>query len=209
MDLRACSRRSATRPDSRCIGSSPGRPAPRQRPSWPTRSACTPTRSGSTSTGSGRPASSRSRPVHRGTVGRPQHLYSLAPGRARSGLRSARTRLLAGLLAALAETGRRRRRRGHARPAARGAPRPASAPATAALSEGAGAGARPPRVRARVGPRRDAGRRRPGSRSCTARSASWPRPTRSWSATCTAASVKDVGEAGGGTVRAVLDVVRP
>jgi len=42
-------------------------------------------------------------PVHRGTVGRPQHLYSLAPGAPGLGLDPPANALLAGLLAALVE----------------------------------------------------------------------------------------------------------
>ncbi len=42
-------------------------------------------------------------PVHRGTVGRPQHLYSLAPGAPGLGFDPPAHALLAGLLAALAE----------------------------------------------------------------------------------------------------------
>src|SRR5215831_20285316 len=43
-------------------------------------------------------------PVHRGTVGRPQHVYSLAPGAPGLGFDPPAHVLLAGLLAALAET---------------------------------------------------------------------------------------------------------
>ena len=42
-------------------------------------------------------------PVHRGTVGRPQHVYSLAPGAPGLGFDPPSYTLLAGLLAALAE----------------------------------------------------------------------------------------------------------
>src|SRR5690349_19473957 len=42
-------------------------------------------------------------PVHRGTVGRPQHVYSLAPGAPGLGFDPPSHALLAGLLAALAE----------------------------------------------------------------------------------------------------------
>src|SRR3954453_6505441 len=42
-------------------------------------------------------------PVHRGTVGRPQHVYSLAPGALGMGFDPPSYTLLAGLLAAMAE----------------------------------------------------------------------------------------------------------
>src|SRR3954462_11761345 len=42
-------------------------------------------------------------PVHRGTVGRPQHVYSLAPGAPGLGFDPPSYTLLAGLLATLAE----------------------------------------------------------------------------------------------------------
>jgi DNA-binding transcriptional ArsR family regulator len=124
-------------------------------------------------------------PIHRGTVGRPQLRYSLAPGAPGLGFDPPAHTLLAGLLAALAEQlggdgldaanlGRRwgteasgRRQSGWSRSSA---PRPA---ATAAGS---------------------------GSTSSTAPSGSWPRPTPSWSATSTGASSTAWSARAGGPV---------
>ena len=138
--------------------------------------------------------------VHRGTVGRPQHLYFLAAGAPALGFDPPAHALLAGLLAALAErvgadandaaeTGRvwgaEAGRRTRSRSCLHGA--------RAASSPGSGSSPRPSR-------RRRATRAARGSTSCTARSASWPRPTPSWCATCTggcarASSIPWAGEA--------------
>jgi len=72
-------------------------------------------------------------PVHRGTVGRPTHVYSLAPGAPGLGFDPPIYTLLSGLLAALAERvgadGARPRRS-----AERGAPKPVAARAPGRVS---------------------------------------------------------------------------
>ena len=93
-------------------------------------------------------------------------------------------------------------------PAPRRPPTPAASRAAAdgatvpapALPRGAGRRARPPRLRPRGrGRRRDA----PRSRSPTARSASWPRPTPISCAACTAASSRASSRPSGGDVEVV------
>ena len=69
----------------------------------PTASACTPTPCACTSSACARSGSSTSRPSTAARVGRPQHLYFLAAGRAGLGFDPPAHALLAGLLAALAE----------------------------------------------------------------------------------------------------------
>ena len=86
-------------------------------------------------------------PIHRGTVGRPQLRYSLAPGAPGLGFDPPAHTLLAGLLAALAEQlGRRRARRRQPR-AALGHRCHRSAPERPGLPGGPGGRTRPARVR--------------------------------------------------------------
>ncbi len=129
-------------------------------------------------------------PIHRGTVGRPQLRYSLAPGAPGLGLRPAgphapgRAPGRPGRAA-----GRRRARRRQPRPAVGHRSR-RPPPERPGLPGRPGGRARPPRVRpGRVGAR---GRRRQpagsASISSTAPSGSWPRPIRSWSAASTGGS---------------------
>ena len=184
MDLLAVLRRSATRRASRCIGSSPARPEPllgagARRP----RSASTPTPSACTSTPArGRPGRRRSRaPGH----GRPARSTSTRSRRARPGLGfdPPSYTLLAGLLAALAERvgadgDEADRRSGRAWGVEAGRRTRSRSCVKALVAEldrlGFEPGAETTAATA------------PTSRSCTARSASWPRPIPSWCATCTA-----------------------
>ena len=125
--------------------------------------------------------------VHRGTVGRPQHVYALASGAPGLGFDPPSYTLLAGLLAALAErmgadaeeADGDRSRAGASRPAA--APVPARAPRRSSPSSNGSASIRSRRTTTTAMSR---------SPSCTARSGSWPRPIRSWCATSTAASAR-------------------
>ena len=148
------------------------------------------------------PARSRS---GRGRADAPRHrrpapaLYSLAPGAPGLGLRPAE--LHAARRAARRAGRARRRRRPTRRPrsAGRGASRPGAARARESCVKAlAGEMDRlgfEPAAEARRG------ERRPTSRSCTARSGSWPRPTPSWSATSTAGICEGVVETvGGGSV---------
>ena len=72
--------------------------------------------------------------MHRGTVGRPQHLYFLAAGRARPRVRPARARAARRAARRAGRARRRRRRTTPPTPASSGAPRPAAAPAPGAAS---------------------------------------------------------------------------
>ena len=137
----------------------------------------------------GRPGRRRGRSTAAPSAG-PSTVYSLAPGAPGLGFDPPAHALLAGLLAAAGRARRRRRRRRRRRPAERGASRPGAAPEPAACLEALVGRARPARVRARGRRRRLGDGRRPASRSSTARSGSWPRPTPSWSATCTAGSAR-------------------
>ena len=176
-----------------------------RRRSLPTRSACTPTPFGSTSTGSAKRASSTSsRCTGAPSAGR-QHLYFAGAGCARSRLRSAE--LHAALRAArrARRAGRRRRRRSHRDRPAWGADagrRTRSRSCVKALAA--------EMDRLGFGPDdRDLRERPPTSRSCTARSGSWPRPTRSSSATSTVGSARGRRRGRGGSSRGLRDVVRP
>ncbi len=180
----SCSRRWATTPATPSTSSWPGR-----RRRWPPRRsptpwACTPTPCAPTSTGCARSACSRWSPTPRARSGRPQHRYSLAADAPSLGFEPPAFPVLARMLLRLAATagaaGRRRRRR---RPGAgRRRRRPPSA--RRHLRRGARRRARRARLRPRVGGRRAAP---PPSPSPTARSGSWPRPTRSSCAACTEA----------------------
>ena len=128
--------------------------------------------------------------VHRGTVGRPQHLYFAAPPvRPGSGSTRRRTRCSPACSPRSPSGSAPTPTRPPTTGPGVGEPRPAGAPGRArclkALEVGAGRLGFEPG--AGVGRRR---RTRPASSSCTARSGSWPRPTRSWCATSTGASAR-------------------
>ena len=146
--------------------------------------------------------------IHRGTVGRPQHLYFLADGAPGLGFDPPAHALLAGLLGSLAE------RLGAdpddaAETGEPGVPRPARRTRTTSClacprDELSGWASSPPSAQA-TAPRKAAR----ASTSCTARSASSPRPTPSWSATSTGASARAWSISRRGKRCGVLDVVRP
>ena len=69
--------------------------------------------------------------VHRGTVGRPTHVYSLAPGAPGLGFRPAELHAARRAARRARRAGRRRRRRGHRDRPHRGVSRPVAAPARA------------------------------------------------------------------------------
>ena len=151
----------------------------------------------------------RRRAVHRGTVGRPQHLYFLPPAHPGSGSTRPRTRCSPGC----------------------SPPWPsASAPTPTTPPRRHGSGAPTPGKRTRAGsclgaleaeldqlgfePGADeadgADGRAPGSNSCTARSGSWPRPTPSWCATSTVGLCEGVVDAvGGGRVEEFATLYDP
>ena len=100
--------------------------------------------------------------IHRGTVGRPQHRYSLAPGAPGARLRPARARAARRpARRAGRDVGRRRRRRRASTGRAVGRPRrPRAHPARRSCLTALAQRARPPRLRARGGPGDGAARRR-------------------------------------------------
>ena len=167
------------------------------RTSSPTGSASTPTPFGCTSSGCREAGLVDVEAVHRGTVGRPQHVYSLASGRARARVRPAQLHA-ARRLARRAGRAHRRRRRGSGRDRPPLGRRGRSPHPLALVREGARRRARTARVRPRSPMRTTATSRSP---SCTARSGSSPRPIPSWCATCTAGSAKVSSmSVGGGSV---------
>ena len=177
------------------------RPPRRCRPrTSPIGSACTPTPSGCTSSGSARSASSMSRPSTAARSAGRSTSTSSPPALPGLGFDPPAHALLAGLLAALAERigadADDAADTGHAWGVEAGRrTRVTQLPARAR------GGAAPARLRAgRRARRRHRGGRARASSSCTARSASWPRRTPSWCATCTGASarawsIRSAGEA--------------
>ena len=89
------SRRWATTPATRSTSSWPGRPGRWPPPTSPSRSACTSTRCARTSSACATSGLLEVRTDARGAVGRPQHRYSLAPGRAVARARAAAVPVLA------------------------------------------------------------------------------------------------------------------
>ena len=166
--------------DRRAVG-----PGPRR-----SRSASTPTPSASTSSASARPAWSTSRPSTAAPSGGPSTSTSSPPARPGSGS-TRRPTPCSPACSPRWPSGSAPTPTTPPRPAGSGAPRPARAPgprsclrrARGASSTGSGSSPRSSRATA---PPRAA----PASSSSTARSASWPRPTPSWCATCTAGSAK-------------------
>ena len=144
--------------------------------------------------------------IHRGTVGRPTHIYSLAPGAPGLGFDPPSYTLLSGLLAALAERvgadGEEATEIGRAWGVEAGR-RTRSRSCVKALAG----------EMERLGfePELETGGRRttPTWRSPFARSASWPRPTRLVCNLHRGISEGIVAEVGGRNSRGLLDVVRP
>jgi predicted ArsR family transcriptional regulator len=121
--------------------------------------------------------------IHRGTVGRPQHLYSLAAGAPGLGFDPPAHALLAGLLAAMAEQMGADAEAATATGRAWGLEAGKRTPSRSCLDSLAAELARlgfEPAADEEIGPDGTA-----RIDSCTARSGSWPRPTPSWCATCT------------------------
>ena len=128
-------------------------------------------------------------PVHRGTVGRPQHLYLLAAGAPGLGFDPPSYTLPGGSAGGAGRAGRRRCRR-RDRDRSRLGRRGRSAHAVASCLKALESEMRRLGFEPAVEPGDGTAEARRASRSCTARSGSSPRPIPSWSATSTGASAK-------------------
>ena len=144
--------------------------------------------------------------VHRGTVGRPAARLLARAGRARARVRPAQ-------LHAPRRPARRRSPSASAPTATtppqtgrRGASRPARRTRSRSCVKALASRDAPTRLRPAEHP---AGRHHRHGVHRTARSGSWPRPTRSWCATSTAGSAKDGRRGRRGKRGGVRDVVRP